>query len=102
MGKLSLIVEFEMAPGQEAEFEAAIRSHASSCIAEEPGCLRFEVNYPLDEKGNRIPNRMMANELFVDQQALIDHRATKRWEVLSEPFKTLLANRRPILCELDE
>jgi autoinducer 2-degrading protein len=102
MGQLTLVVEFEIAPGKQAEFEAAIRSHARSCLAEEPGCLRFEVNYPLDEEGNRIPNRMMANELFADQQALLNHRATTRWVQLSERFKTLLANRRPILAELDK
>jgi autoinducer 2-degrading protein len=101
MGQLSLVVEFETVPGKQAEFEAAIRSHARSCLAEEPGCLRFEVTYPLDGEGNRIPNRMMANELFADQQALADHRATRRWIQLSELFKTLLAKRRPILSEVD-
>lgn len=102
MGKLSLIVEFEIAQGMQAEFETAILVHAKSCLAEEPGCLRFELNYPLDENGNRIPNRMIANELFADQEALIAHRATMRWTHLSERFKTLLSNRRPILSEVEE
>ena len=102
MGRLSLIVEFDIASGMQAEFEAAIRTHAKSCLAEEPGCLRFELNYPLDENGNRIPNRMIANELFADQEALVAHRATMRWTALSERFKTLLSNRRPILSEVDE
>ena len=102
MGQLTLVVEFEIMSGKEAEFEAAIRSHASSCLAEEPGCLRFEVNYPLDEDGNRISNRMMANELFADKQSLLDHRATARWVRLSERFKTLLADRRLLLAELDD
>jgi quinol monooxygenase YgiN len=102
MGQLSLVVEFEIAPGRQAEFEAAIWAHAKKCLAEEPGCLRFEVTYPLDDSGNRIPNRMMANELFSDQQALAAHRATMRWVQLSERFKTLLAKRRPILSEVEE
>jgi quinol monooxygenase YgiN len=102
MGPLSLVVEFEIAPGQQAEFDTAIRAHAKSCLAEEPGCLRFEVTYPLDDNGNRIPNRMMANELFSDQQALAAHRVTTRWIQLSERFKSLLANRRPILSEVEE
>jgi autoinducer 2-degrading protein len=79
MGRLSVIVEFEIAPGKQAEFEAVIRAHAKSCLTEEPGCLRFEVTYPLDSNGNRIPDRMMANEMFADQVSLVAHRATMRW-----------------------
>ena len=100
MGQISLVVEFEIAQGKQAEFEAAIVAHARTCLDEEPGCLRFEVMYPLDDHGQRISNRMMANELFADQQALSAHRATARWVTLSERFKTLLANRRPILSEV--
>jgi autoinducer 2-degrading protein len=102
MGRLSVIVEFEIAPGKQAEFEAVIRAHAKSCLTEEPGCLRFEVTYPLDSNGHRIPDRMMANEMFEDQEALVAHRATMRWAHLSERFKTLLSGRRPILSEVEE
>jgi autoinducer 2-degrading protein len=100
MGQISLVVEFEIAQGKQAEFEAVILEHAQVCLAEEPGCLRFEITYPLDDQGQRISNRMMATELFADQQALSAHRATARWVALSERFKTLLAKRRPILSEV--
>jgi (4S)-4-hydroxy-5-phosphonooxypentane-2,3-dione isomerase len=100
METIALIVEYETHPGKEQEFLEAMQTHAQACLIEEPGCLRFEVLRPLDEQGNPIPNRFMANELFADQDALAAHRATPRWLRMAERFKVLLANRRPILCEI--
>jgi autoinducer 2-degrading protein len=100
MQQLALIVEFETHPGKDAEFDTAIRAHARACLDEEPGCLRFEILRPLDDDGRPIPNRFMANELFSDQAALQAHRDTPRWQVLAEKFRILLANRRPILCDM--
>jgi autoinducer 2-degrading protein len=99
--KLALIVEYETKPGNESEFDAVLRAHALRCLDEEPGCLRFEVIRPLDEEGNIIPNRFMANELFSDREALTAHRSTARFEKISEQFRILLVNRRPILCATD-
>ena len=100
MDTIALIVEYETYPGKEHEFLTAMQEHARACLAEEPGCLRFEVLRPLDEMGNPIPNRFMANELFAGHEALEAHRATQRWQAIAERFKVLLANRRPILCEI--
>ena len=70
MRRLALIVEYEAHPGQAAAFDQAMRAHATACLAEEKGCLRFEILRPLDEHGKVIENRFMANELFADEAAL--------------------------------
>jgi autoinducer 2-degrading protein len=101
MRRLALIVEYETHPGQEAAFDEKIRVHAKACLAEEPGCLRFEVLRPIDDEGKPLANRFMANELFADEAALKEHRATPRWLRMSEVFKQLLVQRRPILSEVD-
>jgi (4S)-4-hydroxy-5-phosphonooxypentane-2,3-dione isomerase len=101
MGQLSVVVEFDVAPGKQTEFEEIMGAHATRCLVDEPGCLRFEMAYPLDEDGNRLPNRMLANELFADKKALVAHRATIRWARLSERFKSLLVSRRVIVSEVD-
>src|ERR1700752_886376 len=101
MRRLALIVEYETHPGQEAAFEQAMRAHAKACLAEEPGCLRFEILRPLDEHGNVLANRFMANELFTGEEALAAHRKTARWLRLSELFKELLVSRRPVVSEVD-
>lgn len=100
MAKLALIVEYETHPGNEEVFLEAMRAHAKACLAEEPGCLRFEVLRPIDEDGRVIQNRFMANELFAGHDALAAHRATPRWQAMAEKFKLLLANRRPVLCDI--
>lgn len=100
METIALIVEYETHPDKEQEFFEAMQAHARACLAEEPGCLRFEVLRPLDDQGKPIPKRFMANELFAGEEALAAHRATPRWQAIAERFKVLLASRRPILCEI--
>jgi len=98
MQKLALIVRYETLPGKESEFDGIIRAHAKACLAEEPGCLRFEVLRPLDDDGRPMPGHFMASELFADEEALAAHRATPRWQRLNERFGQLLASRKPVLC----
>ena len=100
MANLALIVEYETHPGNESVFLDVMRAHAKACLAEEPGCLRFEVLRPLDEDGKPIANRVLANELFAGHEALAAHRATPRWQALAEKFRVLLASRRPVLCDI--
>lgn len=100
MSNLALIVEYETHPGNEAVFLETMLAHARACLAEEPGCLRFEILRPVDDAGNPIPNRFMASEVFAGHDALAAHRATPRWQALAEKFKLLLASRRPILCAI--
>ena len=100
MANVALIVEYETHPGNEDVFLQAMRAHAKACLAEEPGCLRFEVLQQIDENGRPIPHRFMANELFAGHEALTAHRATARWKAIAEKFKVLLSSRRPILCDI--
>jgi autoinducer 2-degrading protein len=99
MNEIAQIVEYEIKDGKQEAFEEILRVHAQKCLAEEAGCLRFEVLHPLDENGVPIPNRLMANELFRDRAALEEHRKTPRFERISEQFCLLLSNRRPIVSE---
>lgn len=102
MSRLALIVEYETKPENEEEFDALLREHAARCLEEEPGCLRFEVLRPLDDDGRMLANRFMANELFASREALLAHRSTPRWLRMSELFKVLLIDRRPVLCAIGE
>ena len=100
MANVALIVEYETHPGNDAVFLETMRAHAKACLAEEPGCPRFEVLQPIDENGKPIANRFLAYELFAGHDALGAHRATPRWQALAEKFKVLLASRRPVLCDI--
>src|ERR1700753_1899213 len=101
MPKISIIVEFDVLPGRQEEFEAAIRKHASTCLAEEAGCLRFEVHHPLGENGAPAPNKLLVNELFSDDAAVQEHRNTPRMKKLESEFDSYVSNRRAILCSVE-
>ncbi|MFY7962047.1 MAG: putative quinol monooxygenase [Elsteraceae bacterium] len=100
MTKMAIIVEFETLPGKEEEFLANIREHARATLAEEPGCLRFEVIKPVERDGAPIPNKVMVNELYADEAAVAAHEANPRLPKVGEMNKPLLASRRLILAQL--
>jgi autoinducer 2-degrading protein len=100
MANIALIVLYDILPGKAAEFEKALREHAARCLELESGCLRFEVMRPLDDQNQSSPNRLAANELFLDRAALKAHRETDRFQAISALFQQLLSNRTPALYEV--
>lgn len=101
MPQIAIIVEFETLPGQQAKFEEVIREHARRTAADEPGCLRFEVLQVLDEAGNRVPNKLMVNELYTDAAAVDAHRGTERMKQVGAALGPLLASRRLMMAEVE-
>jgi autoinducer 2-degrading protein len=100
MSKIAIVGEFETNPERHAEFEALIRNHAKMCLEIEPGTLRFELMHPLDENGKQIPNRLMVNELFVDQAAVDFHRGTSRMADVAAKFGALTKSARLVLADV--
>lgn len=102
MGKIAIVVQYEIVPGKEAEFAQVIREHARLTKEEEPGCLRFEVYEPLSLGDlKKIPGRMMVSEQYVDRAALDAHNANPRVPGLREKFETLLKDRQVTIAETD-
>lgn len=101
MLQIAIIVEFETLPGQQAQFEEVIREHARRTVAEEPGCLRFEVLHLVDETGARVPNKLLVNELYADRAAVVAHRASARMPKVGAALAPLVASRRLIEAEVD-
>lgn len=101
MPQITIIVEFETVPGRQAEFEAVIREHARRTVADEPGCLRFDVLHLVDETGARVPNKLLVNELYADRAAVVAHRASERMPKVGAAITPLLASRRLIEAEVD-
>jgi quinol monooxygenase YgiN len=54
-----------------AEFEAAIRENAAHAVADEPGCVRFDVNQREDD-----PTAWLFYEVYKDAAAFDLHRAS--------------------------
>lgn len=103
MRQWTIIVEFETVEGRFDEFAAIMRDHARRTLAEEPGCLRFEVTRPVERDGTPIPNGLIVNELYEDEAAVTTHEANPRLSALRATIKPMLASRRQIWATaLDE
>ena len=100
MPAIAIIVEFEALEGQENAFLRLIREHAAKTVAEEPGCLRFEVIKPVERDGTSVPNRVMVNELYESWDAVSAHEANPRMPGLREALGPLLKSRRLIHAEV--
>ena len=102
MSKTAIIVEFETLPGQLDAFLAIISEHARATLAEEPGCLRFEVIRPIERDGTPMANKVMVNELYESLDAVTAHENNPRLPTVGAKTKPLLASRRLILASLQE
>jgi autoinducer 2-degrading protein len=60
----TVVVNFAVRPEHLDEFVAGIKTNARSALADEPGCLRFEVNQQIDD-----PTRFVLYEEYADEDA---------------------------------
>jgi autoinducer 2-degrading protein len=97
MAEMTIIVEFETFEGAEPEFTRILIDHARRSLAEEPGCIRFDIVKPIGEDGKPAPNKIIANETYRDQNAVNAHNASPRLPSVQQATKPLLKSRRLIL-----
>lgn len=71
-------------PGMEAKFKDEMTAQAKRCLANEPGCLQFDVAQDPKE-----PTRFVMLEIYKDADAIKAHQE-------SDHFK----NFRPVISEL--
>ena len=96
MSEIAIIVEFQLKPGKQAEFEKLIRAHAERSLKEEKGCLRFDVLQPLDSDGSLIADCIWLTELYANKEAVKEHEDSPRMSILGEAIGPLVANKRLI------
>ncbi|MEJ6783410.1 putative quinol monooxygenase [Aminobacter sp. Piv2-1] len=95
---MTIIVEFETLDGAEEQFIDLISEHARATLQEEPGCLRFEVIKPVERDGTPIANKVMVNELYVDEAAVAAHERNPRMPDVQASISPLLKSRRLIMA----
>ena len=79
---LALVVSIEVPAVSRDRFLAAIRAQAAASLAEEPGCLRFDV---CAVEGD--PGRFVLYEVYADEAAFAAHGETPhfaRWRQAAE------------------
>ena len=91
-------VEVVVDPEQRERFDGMMARHAAGTLAEEAGCLAFDVYV-----NRKDPNRYALYERYADQAALDLHRFSARLAAHREETDPLIVERRiwPLGNEID-
>ena len=93
MSKIALIVEFETKPEDRAAFIALIRSHGEGTLADEDGCLQFDLLLPTEGNG-----RVFLYEVYRDEAALKEHTQSQRLAKTREGYADMIEGRTIHVC----
>lgn len=94
MGRIALVVEYDVKAEHMQAFSALIREHARATLAEDPGCVSFEVLMPRD-----MPGKLFLYECYADEAAFAAHNASARLAETREKYKDMLSARRIAVCD---
>jgi quinol monooxygenase YgiN len=91
-------VEVMVDPAQRERFDEMMADHAAGTLADEAGCLAFDVYVDRTD-----PNRYALYERYADQAALDTHRFSARLAAHHEEIDPLIVERRiwPLGDEVD-
>lgn len=76
-------------PGKEAEFKEQMVAQARRCLANEPGCLQFDVAQDPKE-----PTRFVMLEVYTDDAAVKAHQDSDHFKNFRPIASELLADRK--------
>ncbi|MFD2274406.1 putative quinol monooxygenase [Undibacterium arcticum] len=70
MNKFVLLVEFQVKPDDLTQFMDLVNANAHASVADEPGCLQFDVMQTLDD-----PCKVVLYEVYASENAFKEHMA---------------------------
>jgi quinol monooxygenase YgiN len=76
-------------PGMEAKFKAAMAAQAQRCLANEPGCLQFDV-----AQDPKNPERFVMLEIYKDDAAIKAHQDSLHFKDFRPAISELVGNRQ--------
>ena len=76
-------------PGKEAEFKEKMTAQAKRCLANEPGCLQFDVT---QDPSN--PARLAMLEVYQDEAAVKAHTESQHFKDFRPVVNELVAERK--------
>ena len=92
-----LLVTLTCRPGRRQAFVERVRAHAAGCLAEEPGCLRFDILVPDDSE-----DTVFLYEVYADDAAIETHLGTDRMARYMRDVEPFLADRVRRKCTVLE
>ena len=76
-------------PGKEAQFQEQMTAQAKRCLANEPGCLQFDV-----VQDPKDPTRFVMLEVYKDDAAIKAHQDSQHFTDFRPVVGDLLADRK--------
>ena len=76
-------------PGKEAEFKEKMTAQAKRCLANEAGCLQFDV-----VQDPKAPTRFVMLEIYKDDEAIKTHQESEHFKDFRPVVSDLLAERK--------
>jgi quinol monooxygenase YgiN len=76
-------------PGKEAEFKEKMTAQARRCLANEAGCLQFDV-----AQDPKDPARLVMLEVYQDEGAIKAHQESQHFKDFRPVVSELVADRR--------
>lgn len=96
MSQIALVVDFQIKPGCLGDFLSIIREHAAGTLADEEGCLQFDVLVPT-EGGDRV----LLYEAYQDDTAFTIHSNSERLAKTRSRYADMIADRTITRCTLN-
>jgi quinol monooxygenase YgiN len=90
-----IIVDFRVRPGRRAAFRELIDANARASVANEPGCLRFDVLEPAGEK-----DRILLYEIYADRAAFEAHVGSEHFKAFDADSAAMTEAKSVVECEL--
>lgn len=105
MSKIALIVEFAVKPGRRDEFIKHIGEHARGTLADEPGCVHFDVLLPKDAPSDAAerkenPSRVFLYEVYRDEEAFKAHGTNPRLAKTRKDYEDMIISRNITRCDV--
>ena len=76
-------------PGKEAQFQELMTAQAKRCLANEAGCLQFDV-----VQDPKVPTRFVMLEIYKDDDAIKAHQESEHFKGFRPVVGELLADRK--------
>ena len=95
----AIIVTFELEDGAAARFRHLVAENARKSVAQETGCLRFDVLFPTD---GASPHDVVLYEIYTDPAAFDLHLASAHFKSFDEETRTLVRRKTVTAYAVDQ
>ncbi|MFC6522856.1 putative quinol monooxygenase [Undibacterium arcticum] len=89
MNKFVLLVEFQVKPDDLTQFMDLVNANAHASVADEPGCLQFDVMQTLDD-----PCKVVLYEVYASENAFKEHMAMPHTQSFLAAGKPLVSGQK--------